>query len=524
MLDIDLEFLNFLLNPTYEYLKKDIKIIEKEYLKNSKIDNFNEINYLFLTNVNELAYFVNDLNKKITEDIYIKFGNFFGLNLKNNIDDNYDNFIIDILKSKGLTTLSGDTLINILRTDIRDYLVNITKNSTNQKDKELATNAILYLDELIIKYDNITNLTNPKINEVLEIFNKRHDIKRKIQHQIINEYSFLLTEEGKKIINSDDFYDIEKLLEKEDKFNYYLNIKITETDPLKHYVFDYGNILENCTSNIDATLKERMTKTDFKDYNKLSKDLIRYNDLYQKEINNYILTISKDELKEKIYYLLKDKLELLTKDIKIISKEEMFQILFEAILDIINNKCYNLYNIKLKTIILSPINCVNICNNKNIVCEFYDVLNHELGHAYDFYEISSINDKESLLDYELLYEIYNDYNSKKLINKLIQQNKLKKQGIIYKNFEGNYSSHFFGLIDFIEEYDDIFRSWIDNNDINILKTLLGNKNFNNLINNINNFDYKRFLIDEKYANKLIKSYDNILRKTKRRVKFKNIIN
>ena len=37
MLDIDLEFLNFLLNPTYEYLSNDIKLIENEFFVVTKL-------------------------------------------------------------------------------------------------------------------------------------------------------------------------------------------------------------------------------------------------------------------------------------------------------------------------------------------------------------------------------------------------------------------------------------------------------------------------------------------------------
>lgn len=525
MLDIDLEFLNFLLNPTYEYLSNDIKLIENEYIKNKRIPTHTNVNYLFVTNTIELAHFINDITEKITEDIYIRFGNFFGLNLKNNIEDNPNNFIIDILKSKGLTKLTDDTLVIILKTDIKEYLTNIIDTSNNEKEVKLANDALIYLYELIIKYDNITNLTTKKLQELLIIFDKKTEIKKKIQKLIIKEYSFLLTEEGKNIINNNNDYDVEKLLENEEKFNYYLNIKLSKTDPLKQYVFDYGTILDNCNSNIDSILKEKMKKTEFKDYNKLSYDLIKYNEFYEQECEDYILTITKEELKENIHNIIDKNIDEIIKEANnlYLSKEKILQLIEDVVLtNILDNSFYNSYNIQIKTIILSPINCVSINDNNKLECKFYDILSHELGHACDFYQTSNVY--EDILNYCLLYEIYNDYSSRKIINKVIWDNKLTKEGVIHISSDGAYSNHFFGLLDIFYEYNDIFREWIDNKDINCLKKIFGNKNFNKFINNIDTFDEKKFPKEEKYSKKLIKSYDNILKQTKRKTKFKNIIN
>ena len=38
MLDIDLDFLKFILYPSYDYLKEDIEMIIDEYVKNSDLD------------------------------------------------------------------------------------------------------------------------------------------------------------------------------------------------------------------------------------------------------------------------------------------------------------------------------------------------------------------------------------------------------------------------------------------------------------------------------------------------------
>ena len=65
MLDIDLEFLSFILNPSYDYIKDDIKVIQDAYLEDTplteldkKRNNFNQTMHLFYNNIDEIDFFL----------------------------------------------------------------------------------------------------------------------------------------------------------------------------------------------------------------------------------------------------------------------------------------------------------------------------------------------------------------------------------------------------------------------------------------------------------------------------------
>ena len=81
----------------------------------------------------------------------------------------------------------------------------------------------------------------------------------------------------------------------------------------------------------------------------------------------------------------------------------------------------------------------------------------------------------------------------------------------------------FGLIDLFGEYSTIFDNWLENNNIKPVINLLNKKNFNKLIELINNYDYKYYGIDEQYLQQQIKEFDTILEKTKKRTKIKKLL-
>ena len=140
MLDVDINFLKFLIDPSYEYIMEDIKVIQDKYLSGitieescKKLNNFSDVNYLFLTKIDDLHTFLTNFNLKIIEEVYIKFGNFFGINLKEELRDN--NFISSILLDNNIKKVSEDLDLTIFRTNIYKFLLDIVKNSNNLKEK-----------------------------------------------------------------------------------------------------------------------------------------------------------------------------------------------------------------------------------------------------------------------------------------------------------------------------------------------------------------------------------------------------
>ena len=103
MLDIDINFLNFLLNPTYEYIKNNIEIIKRSIIEDAEEAKKEEtkiklsnIDFLFLTRISTLGDFLCQLDDMLIIEAYLGLAKIYGLNLQNNITTNNTNFITNI--------------------------------------------------------------------------------------------------------------------------------------------------------------------------------------------------------------------------------------------------------------------------------------------------------------------------------------------------------------------------------------------------------------------------------------------
>lgn len=550
MLNIDLDFLNFLVNPNESYIKEDILAIKKEYLKNSslktlktKLNNFNKPKPILLTTIDDLRYFLFQINSSLIEEVYYSFAKLFNIKIKNNIEGN--NFIETILLDNDIDNIHEDENLIILRTKVRDYLINIIESTTNEKDKSLAESSIKYLDKLLRYYDSIKKILEPKEKLVQELKQKRKEKSTILLKKLIKEHSYLLSEEKRKMLEENPNIDIRKILHKEKLFRmFFCTINDGEIEPIsmgklihfksnsEYSISERKEILkengidiekENIDINDIDTILKKLNYTyisNGKTYKglelleKLEEDINTYNKLYKDVIEDYILTIKKDELHE----IIKNLVIKTFKDSNTPNLNKYIDSITNGILNYIKHSKNTIsgftYTIKsnqdnipealkkiieeipFQTYVLFPLRSVKIKRNQ-LINSFYFTLSHELGHIYT-------PQNETSKDYELLNEIYNDYRSDKIVFNLLCNGHFQKKRIKFKKETNLYSQYTFFLIDLFEEYKNTFEEFTDNDKIIKLIELMGYETFRDLLIDLINLkkeNIKNNETQEKYLNK-----------------------
>ena len=550
MLNIDLDFLNFLVNPNESYIKEDILAIKKEYLKNSslktlktKLNNFNKPKPILLTTIDDLRYFLFQINSSLIEEVYYSFAKLFNIKIKNNIEGN--NFIETILLDNDIDNIHEDENLIILRTKVRDYLINIIESTTNEKDKSLAESSIKYLDKLLRYYDSIKKILEPKEKLVQELKQKRKEKSTILLKKLIKEHSYLLSEEKRKMLEENPNIDIRKILHKEKLFRmFFCTINDGEIEPIsmgklihfksnsEYSISERKEILkengidiekENIDINDIDTILKKLNYTyisNGKTYKglelleKLEEDINTYNKLYKDVIEDYILTIKKDELHE----IIKNLVIKTFKDSNTPNLNKYIDSITNGILNYIKHSKNTIsgftYTIKsnqdnipealkkiieeipFQTYVLFPLRSVKIKRNQ-LINSFYFTLSHELGHIYT-------PQNETSKDYELLNEIYNDYRSDKIVFNLLCNGHFQKKRIKFKKETNLYSQYTFFLIDLFEEYKNTFEEFADNDKIIKLIELMGYETFRDLLIDLINLkkeNIKNNETQEKYLNK-----------------------
>ena len=550
MLNIDLEFIDFLVNPNEDYIKDDIQAIKKEYLRQSsfetlknKFNNFNKAKPILLTTIDDLRYFLFQINSSLIEEVYYRFAKSFNIKIKNNIEGN--NFIETILLDNDIDNIHEDENLIILRTQIRDYLINITETTTNEKDKSLAESSIKYLDKLLRYYDSIKKILEPKENLVKELTKKIKEKSEIILKSLIKQHSYLLSEEKRKILEENPNIDIRKILHKEKLFRmFFCTINDGEIEPIsmgklihfksnsEYSISERTEILkengidiekENIDINDIDTILKKLNYTyisNGKTYKglelleKLEEDINTYNKLYKDVIEDYILTIKKDELHE----IIKNLVIKTLKDSNTTNLNKYIDSITNGILNYIKYSKNTIsgftYTIKsnqdnipealkklieeipFQTYVLFPLRSVKIKRNQ-LINSFYFTLSHELGHIYT-------PQNETSKDYELLNEIYNDYRSDKIVFNLLCNGHFQKKRIKFKKETNLYSQYTFFLIDLFEEYKNTFEEFADNDKIIKLIELMGYETFRDLLIDLIKLkkeNIKNNETQEKYLNK-----------------------
>ena len=471
----------------------------------------NDIDFLFLTRVSNLGNFLCMLDDLLIKNTYQGLAKLFSLNLPNNITTNNTNFITNILIDNNIKYLSDDNNLKILNSSILTYLTNIQKTTSNPKYKELALKGINYINETTKKYNEITKLLFPYYDLVAEKTNKQLEILENCQRKFIKEYSYLLSEKGKKIIKEQDEYNVKSLLKKEWKFKAFF--KLSNEDAI------WG--LNEFISINDIFSIKRMSN-DPNILTKLVGNINKYNQLIKKEVEEYEFTITKSEIKN--YFINKLK--------KSNEKDEIIEIIVNSITNSIYNHSSNFFQFYSKTIVLEPLSAIYESTYQNkFINSFYHLITHELYHALDLPKnifINPTNPKKEfpiIFDdkYEMLYEAYTEYRAITKTCNLINEGHFFKQDFVNNIHNSIYNDLFFILLDFFEEYPEEFKICIEENNLKSLTKLLRTKEIERLIKIINSFNKENFDTDLKYATNITKTIDKYQKRAKIRQKIRKII-
>lgn len=503
MLDIDINFLKFLLNPNYEYISNDIKTIENYYLYNTKqeylndkIKIFNNTIYLFVNDINELKTFIEEFNNSLIEEVYIKFASFFNISLNKKITNN-NNFIEEILNKNNIKYLYQDTNLNILTKDIKTYLI---KNSNDK----LAIKSLNYLNELLIKYQNIYNILIPYIKTIEDVEKKRKEITIKILKKIMLENKHLLTSNEIYIINNTNNYNEINVIFS-NKFNLlFKNIYKYDNDETILDISDFINKFNDNIINTEITLSKinyRSKKIMYKDKEailKIIEDVNKYNLIYNK--------LWKNTRKKLFINQLNVQLE------KIINNKEIIYFLSNSFFESFEkNKDGHAFSTKLKfnddiniSFTISK-TLKNVCVTDNTLgIQLYHVLSHEIKHTYYSKKINTTKDINNLL-----LEPYIDYSSIKVLIELINLGFFQKKGTTNLILNSSYSDTNFMLIDLFSNYYEYFEQCLSKRNLKPLINLIGEDTFNELLDKLNSFDLNKAIVDSQYRESYL-NYSNSL--------------
>ena len=373
----------------------------------------------------------------------------------------------------------------------------------------MASNALKYMDELLSKKFKIDSIIIPKLNLAKEKIQKRNEIKDKIIRIIIREYSYLLSEDGRKEVDKNNNFDYLKLLENEYVFNLFFDF-VLDDDAIelknKDTIIDIEKLYEYIFEDNFVYISDKNTYKGQIIYIKLLQDIKKYNKIYKDLMNDLKYTKSREEI-------LVNARELLLK-----KQENGIGYKINILEDMLFNKeHYNCFDCFVNVIVLAPLTWISFNkDNKNsdkLFCEFYYTLVHEMGHVYDL-------DKEDLEHennifksnfYKMLYEIYNEYRTINKTNELINDNKFIKKGIIHYEGLSIYQIYFCFLIDCFYKYEEKINNYIKSDDITTLEDLIGKEKLEKLLEIIKDFYYKKFNSDINYAFDMFELFDDCLK-------------
>ena len=556
LLDIDLEFFNFLVNPSYKYIKDKIPYFRETYIeeygeqyRERITKNFNETNYLFLATSKELETFMKKFVSAITIDAYQQIAAEFHLNINKSLQQKCNhNFIENLLLEHHLSFLEEDENLTIFRTDIRNTLISLTCETKEDVIRYYLFKKLEKLDNILEKFDNIMAILQPKIESLKEIKKEKQKFRENLQKEFLEKHSYLLMEKAKQYIKINNHYDIKQLFLMEEKLSLYVcNWDSNEVFSMGRIgffkkciadevdeVYDFykksrENVLEMYgidvqKEDIDLTKEEdclkrlhfQFKKDDiwYEGYEallKLEEEIAEYNQRLTDRFN-YILYddefIQKNIMGEE--FLNRPGNAYIKERIPNMNKKEMQEVgrnLFNGIIDYITpNKDVGAAAISTKNdaanytidfVLINILKSIAIDENHLETNLFFN-LSHELGHVskLEKKEIDRISNFDFYIKQDLtwLKELINEYESGIVMDKLNQLGLFELNKVKITNNSIHKMNSF--LIDpFMKQYQEYFKFAEIKNSLDPIIDLFGEDLFHQYITMINDYYQDYFETD-----------------------------
>lgn len=214
MLDIDLEFLSFLLYPNYHYIKSDIEILKQKFLIESnekdkeiiqqRLDN---TIFVFINYYNDIVKFVPNFFHELVKEVYQNFKNYYIYVAKSLfIDDINLDFIERIIIYNDLS---------YLKNNIKRYIENEYQKTDDHRYKVLYSKTLNYIDTLIEKFDSIYIILKPTLEFIDELNEKFKIFVTNAMKNMLLENKHLLEENGynENDVNNGNYEKIDRIFE-----------------------------------------------------------------------------------------------------------------------------------------------------------------------------------------------------------------------------------------------------------------------------------------------------------------------
>ena len=539
MVDIDLDLLNFIVNPSYDYIKDKIKLLSCAYIEEygeeyrEKIEkNLASINYVFYATNDDVINFISKFKDNFIADVYRTLVDKF------EIGDN-DNFIKKGLYQYGMVDYVNDMDLKIFRTDIRDFFIEIKNSTDNNYETKFLDDVIEYIDKVINKFDKIEQIFKSHLEKANSISINKLKLKQQLQKEFLKKHGYLLNgEEFDLLIDSNDIdnklaqFNLEdyviKSVFKDSVFElgdfscfqenlsseYFL---VLRRNILRKYNVDYEaeNIdvkdSDLCLKKIGIKFRDSsgVMQEGSKAMDALKEEINCYNKKYRDECDNRFRYLSSREsyisdnffsddiLNRRCNSLIKDSLQI--NNIKL-SPEDYFRIgnNFLSVIegaDYFSGNCclqkLRFNNVFFEIIYVVVKNLLVDFQNKNgikkISFNFFNTLAHELGHACNYGSCFGFCSKDK---YRNLNELFNEYLSCKVTSRLGNAYFPNSCGFINENVSIHLENYFL-LEPFMLEYEQCFKDASIRNDISQLVDVMGEDNLEEYVCLINEFYNKQ---------------------------------
>lgn len=534
LLDIDLDELKFLIEPSYEFLKDKIPYIMEAYIREYGEEyrehikeNYDKVSYIFLNTMDDVNSFIHKFRKQIVIEAYKPL--FLAFNLEFSEMIKSDNFINIIFRQHENCVITQDDNLQIFRNDIRGYLIDMKENEKDIQAQQFLDTQIKYIDDTILKFERIMGVLNPKIKQIESIKAIINQKKMELQREFIDKHSYLLSSSELEFIKKNKDYDVAELINNSRKLKNYLS-----SNTWNNQVFDVGDLVwfkskYDEFSFILDTREEMLSENniDYKHFNiglsdgdallkllgiyytdemgnryegskaldALDEEFEKYDKKFKKIIDYYKYLMPRDEFIKK--YILNN---LFTQDITCLTDDELIE-LSDAILKSYENVNYSnflayrqiQYNgvienfqCSINTACLDQYDGMFFNSDGKIVSPFSTTFDHELGHVATIRNnISGLNSNSDL---ELLNELINEYMNQKKNEHMDKRGVLFKSSCIVNNNEMSiYFINFFLLEPLVNRCEDLLKDASINNIIDIIIDFMGYDLFKEYIDIINSF-------------------------------------
>ena len=542
LLDIDLDELKFLIEPSYEFLKDKIpyimeayiKVYGEEYREHIK-ENFDSVSYIFLNTIDDVDNFIKAFLKAVINESYKPIFSAFKLEFPDFINYENSNFIVDIFKQHKKIYLSQDDNLELFRTEIRDYLVKLSENIQDCEEQKYLDIQIKYIDDTLIKFDRIMEVLNPKIEQIKNIRSIIERKKVELQKEFIINHLYWLSNSELEFIKNNEDYNVEEFVKSSKTLKMYLEPKTWGKN-----FFDFGDIAF-FLSEYDETkciLDEREkilteNKINYKNANinlsdsngllellevyyineignryegkraldALNEEFKKYNNRFKEFIDYYKYLMPRDEFIEQHIESFIEKKFLK----QYFNRDDIFsfaKILFKhyeessvkcpnfLYLSYINhydsdNNCK--IDVPFNNVILSQYAGILFNNEGKIESPFSCIFGHEVGHVASLDNFNTGIKLNSCL--EFFNELINEYMNQKKNQYMDKNGVLFKSSCIVNNIKMiTYYLYFFLLEPLVNRCEDLIKDAYINNNIDIIIDFMGEDLFNEYINIINSFN------------------------------------